>query len=311
VAWAELVADSMNRLRGKRPSGARAFLDRLLPGAVPAPAAPQAPVREITNSIGMKLALIPAGTFLMGSPSGEEGRGSDEGPQHKVTITRPFYMGVYQVTQEEYERVVGSNPSHFSASGGGKDKVKGKDTRRLPAENVSWDDAVEFCRRLSELPEDKRAGRLYRLPTEAEWEYSCRGGASDSKPFYFRQPTSSLCSTQANFNGNGPYGGAPKGKYLERTTVVGNYEPNAFGLYDMHGNVWEWCADWYDENYYQFSPQDDPEGPKDGDRRVLRGGSWRYVGRDCRAADRSGVDPGGRGDGGGFRVVLVAGVGTP
>jgi uncharacterized protein (TIGR02996 family) len=294
--------------------------------------------RRLTNSIGMELVLIPPGTFLMGSPPTEEGRDNDEGPQHEVTITRPFYVGVYQVTQEEYERVMGSNPSWFSASGGGKDKVKGKNTRRFPIENVSWDDAVEFCRRLSGLPEEKHARRLYRLPTEAEWEYSCRGGASDSKPFYFKEPMPFLCSTQANFEGNYPYGGAPKGEYLERTTTVGSYQPNAFGLYDMHGNIWEWCSDWYGEDYYNQSPLQDPQGPQGlqtrpsrvrggglalaasdepddwppiRQSRVLRGGSWHVYGRYCRAASRGGNAPSYRcKDIFGFRMLLVAGAGT-
>jgi formylglycine-generating enzyme required for sulfatase activity len=175
-------------------------------------------------------------------------------------------------------------------------------------EDVSWNDAVEFCEQLSEMPEEKRAGRVYRLPTEAEWEYACRGGASSSKPFSFGD---SLSSTQANFDGNYPYGGADKGPYLARTTRVGSYEANAFGLYDMHGNVWEWCADWYDQNYYKDSPRNDPKGPATSTSRVLRGGSWLDVGRVCRAAFRYDFEPGDRNFIIGFRVVLVAGARTP
>ena len=146
---------------------------------------------EITNSIGMKLVLIPPGEFEMGSPKElieEElkAHGDDqwykdhlpgEGPQHRVRITKPFYLGATDVTQEEYQRVMGNNPSEFSATGNGKDKVAGQDTKRFPVEKVSWDDAVEFCRRLSEMPEEKAAGRTYRLPSEAQWEYACRAGA--------------------------------------------------------------------------------------------------------------------------------------
>jgi hypothetical protein len=135
------------------------------------------------------------------------------------------------VTQAECERVIGTNPNNFKS-------VKGRDTSRFPVENVSYEDAVEFCRQLSELHEEKRAGRLCRLPTEAEWEYSCRGGASDSKPFYFEKPSAVLSAVQANFDGDYPYGGAPKGQYLQRPTPVGSYKPSPFGLYDMHGNIW-------------------------------------------------------------------------
>jgi uncharacterized protein (TIGR02996 family) len=262
------------------------------------------PTPTLTNSVGMHLALIPAGRFQMGSPATEAERSDDEGPVHEVAITRPFFLGVYPVTQAEYQRVMGNNPSYFSASGGGKAKVKKLDTQRFPVESVSWDDAVEFCRRLSELPEERAAGRAYRLPTEAEWEYSCRGGALSYQTFHFGD---SLSSTQANFNGNYPYGQAKKGPYLERPTLVGHYrQPNGFGLFDMHGNVWEWCADWYGNDYYRSSPAEDPQGPDSGTGRVLRGGSWYGYGRGCRSAYRLRFAPGDRSLDVGFRAVLVA-----
>jgi formylglycine-generating enzyme required for sulfatase activity len=208
--------------------------------------------------------------------------------------------------------VTGKNPSYFAATGGRKAEVKKLDTRRFPVESVSWNEAVEFCRLLSE--KERGSGRLYRLPTEAEWEHSCRGGQffKDSVPFYLAEASSSLSSRQANFDGNYPYGGAAKGPYLERTTTVGSYQPNPLGLYDMHGNVWEWCSDWYDAAYYQRSPTQDPQGPEsDPDNcRVLRGGSWLSIGRNCRAASRFRFDPGGRNRYFGFRVVLVAGART-
>ncbi|HEX5273209.1 MAG TPA: formylglycine-generating enzyme family protein, partial [Gemmataceae bacterium] len=172
-------------------------------------------------------------------------------------------------------------------------------------EAVSWEGAAEFCRRLSELPEEKRLGHLYRLPTEAEWEYSCRGRASSLTPFCFDAPSTSATSTQANFDGNYPYGGAPTGPYLQRTTTVGSYKPNSFGLYDMHGNVYEWCQDWYDENYYRNSSKKDPQGSEKGERRVVRGGSWGSDAGSCRAANRDHVGPDVRGYGVGFRVVLA------
>jgi formylglycine-generating enzyme required for sulfatase activity len=176
------------------------------------------------------------------------------------------------------------------------------DTQKFPVESLSWWEAVDFCLRLSDLPEEKKAGRKYRLPTEAEWEYACRAGTPSSMPFHFGR---SLSSQQANFNGNYSYGNAPKGDFLDRTTTVGTYEANAFGLHDMHGNVWEWCADWYDPHYYKRSPKQDPQGPEDGNRRIVRGGSWYYNGCSCRAAQRFRIEPGFRGDGIGLRVVCV------
>lgn len=186
----------------------------------------------ITNSIGMKLKLIPSGEFLMGSPESEEARDSDEGPQHRVRITKPFYLGVYEVTQGEYERVTGDNPSCFSKVGTGKAKVAGQDTSRFPVEEVSWEDAVEFCRKLSDLPSERSARRVYRLPTEAEWEYACRAGTTT--PLHFG---TQLNGREANCDGNYPYGTDTKGTYLKRTTTVGSYKANAFGLYDMHGKL--------------------------------------------------------------------------
>src|SRR5262249_52025779 len=155
--------------------------------------------------------------------------------------------------------VMGKNPSHFSAAGGGKERVKGMDTKKLPVERVSWDDAVEFCRRLSALPEEEKAGRVYRLPTEAEAEYACRAGTR--RAFHYGDK---LSSKQANFDGQYAYGGAEKGEYLGRPVAVNSkgYEPNEFGLYHMHGNVWEWCLDLYDKDYYASGENEaDPRGP--------------------------------------------------
>jgi formylglycine-generating enzyme required for sulfatase activity len=241
--------------------------------------------KEITNSIGMKLVLIPAGKYLMGSPRDEKDRSEDE-EQHEVEITQPFYLGVYEVTQGQYEQVMGKNAAHFTKGNrGGPDH---------PVENVSWFDAQDFCDKLLALEKERAAGRSYRLPTEAEWEYACRGGARENTPFHFGQ---SLSSTQANFDGN-----------IQRTSAVGAYnKPNGFGLFDMHGNVWEWCADWYGADYYQQSPRQDPPGPPvgEGSARVFRGGSWRNGSRLCRSAARYGIAPGLRGDAVGFRVALV------
>jgi len=207
--------------------------------------------RVITNSIGMKMVLIPAGEFLMGSPDSDPDGQDNEKPQHLVRITRPFYLGLYPVTQAEYERVMGANPSRFTG-----------DPHR-PVEMVSWHDAQEFCLKLSALPEEKAAGHVYRLPTEAEWEYACRAGSTTR--YCFGDSAETL----------GDYAWSTKNSQLT-THPVGEKKPNAWGLHDMHGNVCEWCADWYGKEYYSQSPPSDPSGPSSGASRVLRGGSWCY-----------------------------------
>jgi formylglycine-generating enzyme required for sulfatase activity len=279
------------------------------PAAPGVAAGPVVGPKRIKNSIGMKLVLIPAGKFWMGSPRAELDRYDNEGPLHEVEITRPFYLGTYEVTQEEYEEVLGANPSFFCATGPGKDLVKGLDTSRFPVECVSWLYAVGFCKKLSDLPEEKKAGRVYRLPSEAEWEYACRGGANgkDRPPFHFG---AALSAKQANFNGNFPYGEAAKGPYLRRTTTVGSYPANAFGLMDMHGNVWEWCSDWFSRDYYSRSPGKDPRGPATGSSRVLRGGSWLYRGKSARSANRLSCPPREFDNYIGFRVVCVPAAGA-
>jgi formylglycine-generating enzyme required for sulfatase activity len=247
---------------------------------------------EFTNSIGMKFKLIPEGVFIMGSPTSEADRRDNE-TQHEVEISEPFYMGIYQVTQAEWQRIMGSNPSHFKGAG------------NLPVESVSWNDVQDFLKKLAALPEEMAKGRRYLLPSEAQWEYTCREGKSGAnyKVFHYGN---SLSSTEANFDGNNPYGGAAKGQYLGKTTPVGTYKANAFGIYDMHGNVWEWCQDWYDGGYYNVSPKKDPSGPTSGSSRVLRGGSWYGYGHYCRSACRGSNDPDYRGNRIGFRVVCVS-----
>jgi formylglycine-generating enzyme required for sulfatase activity/outer membrane protein assembly factor BamB len=256
--------------------------------------------RTVTNSIGMKLVEIPAGEFLMGSAAKDQSARADEKPRHRVRITRAFYMGVYEVTQKEYRRVMGTNPSFFSPTGPGKKDVAGQKADRFPVEQVSWHDAAAFCRKLSDRPAEKKAGRVYRLPTEAEWEYACRAGTKSA--FSVGE---ALSSRQANFNGNDPFGRAAKGPFLLRSAEVGSYRPNAFGLYDMHGNVWEWCADWYGANNYKKSPVNDPPGPRTGTSRVIRGGGWRAEGASCRSAYRNADVPAGRYYVTGFRVVMT------
>jgi formylglycine-generating enzyme required for sulfatase activity len=233
---------------------------------------PQA--REVlTNSLGMKLVLVPRGTSWMG----------DRGKQTGVEIARDFYIGIYPVTQEQWQAVMGSNPSWFCRSGTGADKVKeitDAELKQFPVEQVSWNDVQDFLRRLNMREKDR--GLLYYLPTEAEWEYACRGGATSAEDcafdFYFAEPTNDISSEQANFDGRHPVGEVPNGKYLERTTKVGSYQPNRLGIYDMHGNVYEWCEDSYDG----------------GKARVIRGGCSHNSGSYCQASSRGSREPSGR-----------------
>ena len=239
---------------------------------------------EIVNSLKLKLRKIPSGTFRMGSPKSEASRNSDE-LAREVTLTKSFHMGIHEVTQGQYEQVMGKNPSGF----------KGK---TLPVETVSWLQAVEFCERLSARPEEREAGRQYRLPTEAEWEYACRGGAATVFGFGDK-----ATSRDANFDGTQPYGGLA-GPDLAGTIVVGSYKPNEFGLFDMHGNVSEWCQDWFARSV-DVSALVDPQGPNDGQRRVIRGGSWLSSGAECRSAWRGSESPNRFDSILGFRVVCV------
>jgi len=229
---------------------------------------------EVTNSIGMKLRLIPAGEFMMGSPGTESDREDDE-TQHRVTITKPFYLGETEVTQEQYEKVMGTNPSEF------------KDPQN-PVETVSWDDAVEFCRKLSAMPAEKTKGYEYRLPTEAEWEYACRSGTTTA--YGFGDDASRL----------GDYGWFEDNSG-SKTHPVGEKKPNGWGLYDMHGNVYEWCQDRYGN--YPSGSATDPTGATSGSDRVLRGGSWFNYAGYCRSASRHWLTPVYRSDDLGFRVL--------
>jgi formylglycine-generating enzyme required for sulfatase activity len=253
--------------------------------------------KEIKNFIGMTLARIPSGTFIMGSPADEKHRQADEA-QHEVAITKPFYLGVFEVTQGQYTKIMGNNPSHFSASGGGKQQVQERDTSGYPVERVSWVDAVEFCKKLS-AKEDK----TYRLPTEAEWEYACRAG---TKSVF--HAGNDFHSYLANINGlsYSSYGKETSGPFYRCTVKVGEYKRNDFGLYDMHGNVQEWCADWYADDYYKKSPKNDPAGPAEGTERVLRGGGWPSSAKACRSAARNHLAPTEKTYTIGFRVVLEA-----
>ena len=246
--------------------------------------------RSVRNSIGMAFALIPAGRFTMGSPEDESGRKEDEGPAHEVTISAPFYLAAYPVTQAQYEKVMGHNPSHFQENRGGGPEY--------PVESLTWHDAERFCSKLGLLPEEELAGRSYRLPTEAEWEYACRAGTTTAYPV-----GDSLPASAAHFAATGKL----SSKFFSKgqTAIVGRYPPNAWWLYDMIGNVSEWVNDWYDEYYYFDSPATDPPGPATGMLKVTRGGAWISPATDCRSAVRRAHDPESRANTIGFRVVMI------
>jgi formylglycine-generating enzyme required for sulfatase activity len=209
----------------------------------------------------MTFSWIPPGTFLMGSPPDEQGRSQDE-VLHRVTIPKGFRMGVHPVTQVQWRMVMGRNPSRFA------------DNDDHPAEAVSWGDCQEFCARLS-----RKGGQHFRLPTEAEWEYVCRAGTTT--PFSFGE---TISTEQANYNDQHTEEHGGTGVSLGRTTAVGSFPPNPWGLYDLHGNVWEWCQDWYGP--YPPGEQQDLMGSADGTARVVRGGSWLGGARLCRSACR-------------------------
>ena len=258
-------------------------------------------VEHLGNGIGLEMVLIPGGSFMMGSPEDEIGHSELESPQHLVTIN-PFCMGKYPITQAQWKAVAGlpqvnkelrPNPSKFIGD-------------NCPVEQVSWYDAVEFCARLSQ-----KSTREYRLPSEAEWEYACRAGTTT--PFHFGQ---TITTDLANYRGtdsedlkwSGSYDRGPKGVYRKETTPVGSFDvANAFGLYDMHGNVREWCTDHWHDNY-EGAPDNgsiwlsSDESPY----RLLRGGSWNFIPTYCRSAFRIYSDADNGKDVIGFRVVCGA-----
>ena len=252
---------------------------------VPAPTGVP-PRRSVRTPSGIELVLIPAGSFMMGSDhSQEDFEEGDERPVHRVTFKYSFYMGTYEVTQAQYRAVMGNNPSRNSGG-------------RLPVERVSYPQALEFTRRLNA----KNDGYVYRLPSEAEWEYACRAGTTTDFAY-----GPSLSSAQANFDGTEPFGGAPKGVNRGETTPVGSFPPNAWGLYDMHGNVMEWCMDVYHDSY-EGAPADGSAWMSD-DRtgwRILRGGSWFSGANELRSPSRERLAPVICDESIGFRVVAVA-----
>jgi len=254
-------------------------------------------IETLPNDVSLEMVEIPAGSFEMGAPESEKESLDSERPQHEVTLEK-FCMGKYPITQAQWRSVatlpqinqeLNPDPSNFNGD-------------KRPVEQVSWLDTMEFCRRLS-----VHTKREYRLPSEAEWEYACRAGTTT--PFHFGE---TITTDYVNYNGNYPYGDAPKGEYREETTDVGSYKAaNAFGLYDMHGNVWEWCADdWHDS--YKGAPKDGSVWIKDNKNyeapetlKLLRGGSWFLLAQLCRSAYRSDFNARARDYFVGFRVVCV------
>jgi len=243
---------------------------------------PGARMVKTVNGIEYAFRWCPPGSFLMGSPEDEPDRERDE-TQHSVTLTRGFWMLETEVTQAMWKSVMGTDPSLFKGA-------------QNPVESVSWKACDDFCKKLS-----SKLGLTVSLPTEAQWEYACRAGTTSAYSF-----GSSLNGREANCDGRYPCGTSTKGPYLRKTVPVKSYAPNAWGLYDMHGNVWEWCQDWYDEDYYAESPTSDPTGPSSGSNRVFRGGCWGSIARYCRSANRYGVTPDNRGCDLGFRPVLAS-----
>ncbi|MBT9310863.1 formylglycine-generating enzyme family protein [Leptothoe kymatousa TAU-MAC 1615] len=289
--FAETVAGDQVGGTLNKPGGSKAEP----PKPQPAVAKPQTPgpfTEDLGNGAMLDMVHIPARDFLMGSPENEAEREDSEGPRHRVQVPA-FYMGKYPVTQAQWQAVAKLQqvkvelklaPSRF----------KGND---LPVERVSWFEAVEFCQRLS-----RHTGNQYHLPSEAEWEYACR--ARTTTPFYFGE---TISTDQANYDGRYTYGNGKKGQFRKKTTPVGSFPANNFGLYDMHGNVWEWCQDHWHEDY-DGAPQDGSPWIQggDSDSRVVRGGSWFSYPRLCRSAYRNFLTPVFRNGSSGFRVVCSA-----
>ncbi|ALB41910.1 hypothetical protein AA650_16930 [Anabaena sp. WA102] len=286
---ADLLDDMMQRLYKDRPQNSHEILQRIaaiekaLQSPKPQPPKPQPPIpsnnlktfsfevvttdargnitnrrnasakyftEDLGNGVTLDMVEIPGGTFIMGSPKSEKNRSSSESPQHQVTVPS-FYMGKYELTQAQYQAIIGTNASNFKGD-------------NCPVERVSWNDAVAFCEKLSQ-----KTGKKYRLPSEAEWEYACRAGTTT--PFYFGE---SITPDLVNYDGDYTYASAPKGKYRQHTTDVGTFPPNSFGLYDMHGNVWEWCQDDYKDNYINAPTDGSALTSPSRSAKLLRGVSW-------------------------------------
>jgi formylglycine-generating enzyme required for sulfatase activity len=236
----------------------------------------------VSNSVGMKFVYISPGSFIMGSPSGEPERHPDEA-RHQVSLSKGFYLGMTEVTHRQWNDVMGNNPSAFNECG-----------EDCPVESVSWHEVQKFIRKLNDMEEKS----VYRLPTEAEWEYACRAGTETLFSY-----GNCLSTDQANFDGRRTLHACSNGKYRESPLPVATFPANSWGLYDMHGNVWEWCLDWYGKKL--SGDVADPTGASAGKYKVIRGGSWFSVDHDCRSANRDRSSPHLELDHTGFRVLMI------
>jgi formylglycine-generating enzyme required for sulfatase activity len=268
---AQRVAQNLMEGQGKAEAPGAKQEERKLPEPSAERADPTK-AKTFTNSVGMKMVLIPAGEFSMGSPPTERGRWKDEGPVHKVGLDA-FYVSQTEVTQRQWEAVMGNNPSNF------------KGDPNLPVENVSWNDAQKFIARLNQ----KEGTDTYRLPTEAEWEYACRAGSQER---FCYGDSERKVTHYAWYRGNAG----------NKTNPVAQKNPNSWGFYDMHGNVWEWVTDRYNPSYYTNSPPKNPTGPANGKSRVVRGGAWNLRRRYLRCATRNWAPPDGWNGKMGFRL---------
>jgi formylglycine-generating enzyme required for sulfatase activity len=250
---------------------------------------------QLGQEIEIDMILVPGGKFLMGSPETEAKRYDSESPQHPVTI-KSFLLGRYPVTQEQWQ-IVAETYKHVNIKDLNPQPSEFTGAER-PVENVNWYEAKEYCDRLA-----NHTKRPYRLPTEAEWEYACRAGTTT--PFYFG---STLSTELANYDGNYTYGNGVEGEYREQSTPVDNFKiANAWGLSDMHGNVWEWCEDHWHDNYNSAPENGSPWLTDDVETaRILRGGSWDFYPQSCRSAYRYFINPAGRGNFIGFRLACEA-----
>ena len=265
------------------------------PGAAVPTKASSNEEQHLTNSRGMQFVKVPAGEFVMGLSNIKSDRllfPRDVIP-HEVRLTRHFYLGVHEVTQSQFQAVMGYNPSSNSSDLEPTDDRARRDTSQYPVENLTWEEAVEFCQRLSESPEEKTAGNNYRLPTEAEWEYASRAGRRDAIPLHNRWDPADT---------SGEIASKRPPSFRVQTAPVGSFPENAYGLFDMSGNVFEWTADFFVRDYYSRSRTEDPAGPNRGYVRVFRGWHWAVIGPGCK--EYSVLEPGARSEFVGFRVVL-------
>ncbi len=239
-------------------------------------------LNKIKISTGLNFVPIASGCFLMGSPLSEKDRAEEE-HQHPVCITKDFLMGKYEITQGQWEAIMGQNPSHFNECGA-----------RCPVENISWEDIQLFIKKLH-----KKTGFKFRLPTEAEWEYAARAGTTTAFSF-----GDNINTSQVNYDGDYPYKGKTIGLDRKQPVSVGSLPANPWGLHEVHGNVFEFVQDWHDVNYYKLSPKNNPQGPKDGSFKIRRGGSWRFDAKFCRSAFRGRFRPDSKSKLLGFRLAM-------